>query len=93
MQCALHFNDERQKQLSTSDLQKTGWGHPCFQLSKEEMEVRGVLSAIETEEKKQNSTFSLRPVITHLVKATEIIKDQERRLNGKAEKNIQVKKP
>ena len=33
----------------------------CFQLSKEEMEVRGVLSAIETEEKNQNSTFSLRP--------------------------------
>ena len=31
----------------------------CFQLSKEKMEVRGELSAIETEEEKQNSTFHL----------------------------------
>ena len=50
-----------QKQLTTSD-RKTGWGHPCFHLLGKEMEVlRGVLFAIETEEKKQNSTFSLRP--------------------------------
>ena len=51
----------RQKQLTTSDYQKTGWSHPCFQLSEKEMEVRCVLFVIETEEKKRNLTFSLGP--------------------------------
>ena len=51
----------RQKQLTTSDHRKTGWSHSCFQLSEKEMEVRGVLFAIETEGKKRNSTFSLGP--------------------------------
>ena len=53
--------------VTTSDLRKTGCGHPCFQLSEEEMEVlRGVLFAIETREKTEFNFFT-QTIVMHLV--------------------------